>query len=540
MASDDPSLNLSGYFLERNLEQRAERPCVFYRDKVYTYRQVNAWACRVANALVSLGVRQEDRVLIILPDRPEFVATLFAVHKCGAVLTMANPQQPADALLYYFNYTRAPVAVIHHEVLPLIEPLRAQIRYTKHVLVVGGEPGPFLDFDQIVRQQAETFENAPVHPDDPAVWLFSSGSTGRPKACMHLAHDFVCNTEHYARQVLQMSENDRTLSVPKLFFGYATGTNLWFPFAFGGATVLFEERPTPEVLFENIARYRPTFLTTVPTTINKMLQYVEEGSGFPPRRAGRVQGSVASPLVGGAGARAPIPDLSSLRVCVSAGEALPAELYRRWIKRFNVEILDGIGSAEMFHIYISNRIGNVKEGSLGKLVPGYTAKVVDPGACEVPTGELGTLWIKGDSRMTGYFQDNEKSRRTVLGEWVNTGDQFRVDAEGYFWYEGRADDMLKVGGLWVSPMEIENVLLQHAAVKECCVVPYRDAAELVLPRAFVVLKEGFAGDERLSAELIAFAKERLAHYKAPRQIRYLDALPRNDRGKAERKKLQES
>jgi benzoate-CoA ligase len=508
-------------------------------DEVYTYCQVNDWACRVANALVSLGVRQEERVLIILPDRPEFVAALFGIHKCGAVLTMANPQQPADALLYYFNYTRAPVAVIHHEVYALLEPCRDQMLYTKHLLVVGGESGGVLDFDRIVGEQRTVFENAPVHPDDPAVWLFSSGSTGKPKACMHLAHDFVYNTEHYARHVLQMTENDRTLSVPKLFFGYATGTNLWFPFAFGGATVLFEERPTPDVLFENIARYRPTFFTTVPTTINKMLQHVEEGSGF------RVQ-DVASPLVGGAGARAPgtrpdatpTPDLSCLRVCVSAGEALPAELYRRWMKTFGVEILDGIGSAEMFHIYISNRIGDVKEGSLGKLVPGYTARIVDPNGCEVPTGELGTLWINGDSRMTGYFQDNEKSRRTVLGEWVNTGDQFRVDAEGYFWYEGRADDMLKVGGLWVSPMEIENVLLQHPAVKECAVVPYRDAADLVLPRAFIVLKEGHTGDDRLSADLIVFAKEHLAHYKAPRQIRYLDALPRNDRGKVERKKLQ--
>jgi len=205
---------------------------------------------------------------------------------------------------------------------------------------------------------------------------------------------------------------------------------------------------------------------------------------------------------------------------------------------FGVEILDGIGSAEMFHIYISNRIGDVKEGSLGKLVPGYTARIVDPDGREVPTGELGTLHINGDSRMVGYFQDNDKSRRTVMGEWVNTGDQFRVDADGYFWYEGRADDMLKVGGIWVSPMEIENVLLQHAAVKECAVVPYKDAAGLVLPRAYVVVREGNVGNTALSETLINFTKERLAHYKAPRDIRYLDALPRNDRGKTERKKLQ--
>ncbi len=524
------TLNLSEYFLEHNLTTRPDKGCVYFGDDTYTYRQMNDWACRTARALVSLGVRQEDRVLIVLPDRPEFVATLFAIHKCGAVLTMANPLQPGDALLYYLNYTRAPVAVIHHSVVELIEPLLDQVRYTRHFLVVGGEPGRFASFDRVVREQPASFENAPVHPDDPSVWLFSSGTSGKPKACMHLAHDFAFNTEHYAKHILHMTEHDRTLAVPKLFFGYATGTNLWFPFAFGGSTVLFEERPTPEVLYANIERYRPTFFTTVPTTINKMLQYLEEGS----RDRGTEGSSHAPPQDSGLRTQ----DLSCLRVCVSAGEALPAELYRRWMNTFGVEILDGIGSAEMFHIYISNRIGDVKEGSLGKLVPGYTARIVDPDGREVPTGELGTLHINGDSRMVGYFQDNDKSRRTVMGEWVNTGDQFRVDADGYFWYEGRADDMLKVGGIWVSPMEIENVLLQHAAVKECAVVPYKDAAGLVLPRAYVVVREGNVGNTALSETLINFTKERLAHYKAPRDIRYLDALPRNDRGKTERKKLQ--
>jgi acyl-coenzyme A synthetase/AMP-(fatty) acid ligase len=263
------------------------------------------------------------------------------------------------------------------------------------------------------------------------------------------------------------------------------------------------------VLFPLIRRHRPTVLTNVPTTINKML---EDPAGKD-------------------------ADLSCLRVSVSAGEALPPELYQRWKQRFGVEILDGIGSAEMFHIYISGRMGEVKPGSLGQLVPGYEAKICGPEGEALPDGEVGTLWICGDSAMTGFFQDDEKSRRLLHGNWYCTGDQFRRDREGFYWYEGRADDMLKVGGIWVSPLEVENCLLLHPAVKECCVVGWKDKDGLVVPKAFVVPKEGRKGDEALKDALVSHAKEKLAKYKAPREIEWMDALPRNDRGKVERKKL---
>ncbi len=505
------NFNLSEYFLDHNLASRSKKTCVSYRDEELSYRQVHEASCRVASALRSLGVRQEDRVLIVLPDTPAFVSALFAVHKIGGVLAMANPLLPAEDYRHYLNYTRAPVAILHHTVRAHVEKLLPALRYLKEVLVVGGDPGRFHSFEQVTAGQPPTFENAPTHRDDPAVWLFTSGTSGKPKAAMHLQHDFAYNTECYAKQVLRMTEADRTLSVPKLFFGYATGTNLWFPFAVGGSTILFDEKATPAALFAHIRRFRPTVLTNVPTMINKMLQ--EPG--------------------------AETQDLSCLRVCLSAGEALPAELYRRWKRAFGVEILDGIGSAEMFHIYVSNRFGEVKEGSLGKLVPGYTARIVDPAGAEVPEGEIGTLWINGDSRMTGYFQDNEKSRATVRGEWVVTGDQFRSDRDGYFWYEGRADDMLKVDGIWVSPGEVENCLLQHPAVKECAVIGFLDEANLVKPKAFVVLRDGHAPGDAISAELTEFSKARLARYKAPRKVVFLEALPRNDRGKIERKTLQQ-
>ncbi|MBI3843804.1 MAG: benzoate-CoA ligase family protein [Planctomycetes bacterium] len=506
------TFNLAEYFLDHNLAARADKVCVHYREETHTYRQIHEGACRVAGALRSLGVRQEDRVLVVLPDSPAFVTALFGVHKAGAVLAMANPMLPADDYRYYVNYTRCPVAIVHHAVARHLEQVLPELRHLKHALVVGGDPGRFLSFERTIAEQPAQCENAPTHRDDPAVWLFTSGTSGKPKAAMHLQHDFAYNTECYAKQTLAMNENDRTLSVPKLFFGYATGTNLWFPFAVGASTVLFEELATPAILFDLIRRFRPTVLTNVPTMINKMLN--EPG--------------------------AERQDLSCVRACLSAGEALPPELYRRWKQTFGVEILDGIGSAEMFHIYISNRFGEVREGSLGKLVPGYEARIVGANGADVPDGEIGTLWVSGDSRMVAYFQDNEKSRATVKGEWVVSGDLFRRDKAGYFWYEGRADDMLKVGGIWVSPGEVENCLLQHAAVKECAVVGWRDEQDLVKPKAFVVLRDGVAANDATSGDLIEFAKARLARYKAPRWIVFMDALPRNDRGKIERKKLQQT
>jgi acyl-coenzyme A synthetase/AMP-(fatty) acid ligase len=302
-----------------------------------------------------------------------------------------------------------------------------------------------------------------------------------------------------------MRPEDVTLGVPKLFFGYATGTDLMFPFAVGATSVLFRDKSTPERLFELIARHRPTVLTSVPTMINKMVQ--REGA-----------------------------DISSLRVCISAGEALPPELYQRWKSRFGVEILDGIGSAELFHIYISNRFGEVRPGSLGRLVPGYEARVVGADGLDVADGEVGTLWVKGDSAALCYWQAHEKSKEVLRGDWVVSGDLFRRDGDGFFSYAGRADDMLKVGGIFVSPMEVESCLLRHPDVLETAVVGFEDGDGLVKPLAFVVLK-GASPSEELSARLIEHCKRELARYKAPHRIEFVEALPRSDRGKILRREL---
>ena len=359
-------------------------------------------------------------------------------------------------------------------------------------------------FAEIVESQPAACRAADTHRDDIAIWLFTSGSTGHPKGAVHLQHDLPFNTEVFAKRTMGVNENDLTVSVPKLFFGYATGTNLLFPFAVGGATALFAERSTPEKLFEVIERYRPTILTTVPTMINGMLNADDAASH----------------------------DLSSIRFCYSAGEALPVELYHRWKQNFGVEICDGIGSAEMFHIYITNRPDDVKPGSLGRIVEGYEAKIVDADENEVPTGEMGTLKIKGDSAALCYWNAHEKSKETFAGDWCTTGDQFHVDAEGYYWYHGRTDDMLKVGGIFVAPAEIENCLLQHEAVLECAVVGHDDGDGLVKPKAFVVARDGHAASEALVDDIKQFAKTRLALYKYPRWIEFVPSLPKNDRGKS--------
>jgi len=502
--------NMAWYYLDRNVEEgRGDKKCLFWRDEAYTYREVQARANRFGNALRALGVEAEDRVLFVLPDCPEFVFAWFAAAKVGGVIAMVNPALPADDLAYYFQYTRARVAVVDESTLDRIDPARDSFPHLRHLVVVGVDPGRHISFAESCAKGWEHLENADTHRDDPAIWLFTSGSTGKPKAAVHLQQDLPWNTERYAKAVMGIREDDLTVSVPKLFFGYATGTNLLFPFAVGAATALFSERSEPATLFDAIERFRPTILTSVPTMINGMLNHP--------------------------GARD--RDLSALRLCVSAGEALPEELYRRWIDAYGVEILDGIGSAEMFHIYISNYPGEVVPGSLGRLVPGYEARIVGPDGGDAPDGEPGTLWVKGESAAVMYWQAHEKSKDVLRGDWVVTGDHMRRDAKGLFWYEGRTDDMLKVSGIFVSPYEVENCLLRHSRVAECAVIGYKDRDGLIKPKAYVVCREG-AGDEALARELQDFVKARLAPFKYPRVVEFVRSLPKNDRGKIDRRKLE--
>ena len=506
--------NMADYFLYHNLEEgRESKVCLYYEDRKWTYGEVARLSNQTGNALRELGVNIEDRVLMVLPDCPEFVWTWFGAARIGAVITMVNPLLPVADYEYYLDYTRAKVAIVHASLLNTFAEAAANARYLRGVLVVGDELPVIKNFcwtgfAETVNAASDECTPADTRRDDIAIWLFTSGSTGHPKGAVHLQHDLPFNTEVFAKATMGVCADDLTVSVPKLFFGYATGTNLLFPFAVGGATALFSERSTAEKMFEVIKRYRPTILTTVPTMINSMLN---------------VPGVSAE-------------DVSSLRFCYSAGEALPKELYERWMNAFGVDICDGIGSAEMFHIYITNRPGDIKPGSLGRIVEGYEAKIVDADSKQVATGEMGTLKIKGDSAALCYWNAHEKSKETFAGDWCTTGDQFHVDEDGYYWYHGRTDDMLKVSGVFVAPAEIENCLLQHEAVLECAVVGH-ESDGLVKPKAFVVLREGFVAADQLVDEIKQFVKNNIAVYKYPRWIQFVDSLPKNDRGKIDRKQL---
>jgi benzoate-CoA ligase len=509
-------LNMAEWFLDARLaEGRGDKTAVYYRDERHTYRDLHVASCRVANLLRELGVRIEDRVQLLLLDTPEFVAAYFGILRAGCVAVPTNTWLTPKDYAYYLEYARPRAVIVDAEVWPALEPVVATAPHTDHFIVLdrSGRPAPpgTVDYRREVGRQAATAATEPTWRDDFATWLSSSGSTGNPKCVVHMHHDFVWNTIAYAQRTLGLRDSDVTLSAPKLFFGYALASNMLFPFSVGGSCVLVPERVAPEDFFRLIERYRATQFVTVPTTIAKML-------------------AVDPP---------PACDLSSLHSLVSAGEALPARVYRDWRDRYAAEIYDGIGSAEMFHVYVTNRPGDVKEGSLGRIVDGYTYRLLDDDGREVAPGEIGTLEITGPSAGAGYWRMRDKSRETFRGDAVVGGDKFLVDADGYFWYCGRGDDMLKCSGVYVSPVEVENCLVGHPAVHEAGVVGWRDEAGLEKAMAFVELKAGRAPSGDLAAELIEHVRAHLAAFKAPRRVEFVDALPRTETGKIRRARLRE-
>ena len=508
MSFDPPeTFNIADYFLDdRVREGRGGRTALVCGEERLTYADVQALANRYAHVLRGLGVEPEQRVVVALPDGPDFVGALFGIFKAGAVAVMVNPALKAEDVAYFYGYTRARVAIVHHGTLAAFEQAATGARHLKRLLVVGGAAGGHASFETESARVPSTFENEPTHRDDPALWLFSGGTTGRPKAVVQTHTSYANTTELYAKDCLGWREDDVTMSVPKLFFGYATGCNLFFPFAVGATVVLFPEHPTPEVLFAQIRRHRPTILVNVPTMVNHMVGHPEAAS----------------------------QDLRCLRFATSAGEALPPELYRRWVETFGVDLLDGLGTAEMWHIFITNRPGEVRPGTLGRVVPGFEIRSCDDEGKPVATGEMGSLWVRGRSRAIGYWQQMERTAAGFRGEWYVTGDLVAIDADGYVTYGGRADEMLKVGGRWVAPQEVESCLLEHPAVAECAVVGLEDGAGLVKPQAFVVAREKRDG---LADELKAFVKERLEPYKYPREVTFVDTLPRTHLGKVDRGKL---
>ena len=507
------TLNLAGFFLDHNLAQgRGDKVAIRFEGKGITYAALARDSHRLAHALVALGLQPEQRVLLALPDVPQFAVSWFAVQRVGGVCCAISPVQDADEARYYLNYTRAAVVITTAEAAACFEAVRGQGR--ARVIVVDG-PGlraGDLSWAQALADRPDTFDTHPTHRDDPAVWLFTSGSTGHPKGAVHRARDFAFSTLTYALPVVGYRESDVTVSVPRLAFGYALGSNLLFPFRAGATVALFAEKGTPEKVCDVIRAEKATVFITVPTSLNGLCHF--EGL----RRE----------------------DFSQMRCAVSAGEALPEALYARWKEKTGVEILDGIGSAEMFHIFVSNRLGAVVPGALGTVVPGYESKICDDDGQALPDGEVGTLWTRGGSIAVEYWHNRDLSLRTFRGEWCVSQDKFTRDAQGVFRFCGRGDDMLKVGGKWLSPLEVENCLLAHPAVQEAAVVGFADAQGLEKPRAFVVVRAGHAQGDALAKQLQDHVKENLAPYKYPRQVQFLDALPRSERGKVLKGQLRDA
>jgi 4-hydroxybenzoate-CoA ligase len=520
---NQPFFNAADYFLDRNIRQGRGHKVAIYTDRRnYTYSEIQEMANKTGNAFRELGLGIDDRIMILMLDEPQFFAMFFGAMKIGAIPIPINTMLTPSDYEYLLNDSRAKALVISEDLVPLINDIKGELLYLRDMIVVADDE-PQIPFRQKVKNASATLETEFTTKDDVGFWLYSSGSTGPPKGAVHCMESPLVASENYGMGVLGLTEDDICFSAARLFFAYGIGNSMFFPMAVGGAVVLNSARPTPESVFDHLERFRPTVFFGVPTLYGQMLEYKE--------RQDREKGAKSDPNV---------HELSSVRMCVSAGEALPEDILCRWKERFGIDILDGIGSTEMLHIYISNRPDDIKPGSSGKPVPGYELKIVDDEGQEVPKGEIGTLLAKGRSAAQNYWRKVEKTRSTMKGEWLNTGDTYYVDEDGYYHCAGRGDDMLKVGGIWVSPVEVESCLIEHPAVLECAVVGHPDEKNLIKPKAFVVLKDGFTGSEKLVDELKKWALDRLAKFKYPRWVEIVSEVPKSATGKIQRYKLRQA
>jgi benzoate-CoA ligase len=450
----------------------------------------------------------ENRVLLLLYDSPEFAASFFGAMKIGAVPVPVNTMMRAQDYVYFLNDSRAKVVIAHRALWDEVARVRDQLAYLKHVVIVGEpEPGQHA-FDQWIAPASPALDPAPTSKDDAAFWLYSSGSTGFPKGAVHLHHDMIYCSDLYARPILDIGPDDITFSAAKLFFAYGLGNSLTFPLSVGASAVLDPARPTPQGVAAALRERRPTLFFAVPTFYAALLA-----------------------------ADLPADTFASVRLAVSAGEPLPAGIFHRFKERFGLDVLDGLGTTEALHIFISNRPGDIRPGTTGFVVPGYRVRLVSDEGAPVPPGETGHLEVSGESVATGYWCRTEVTRRTFKGEWLRTGDVYSCSEDGVFTYAGRSDDMIKAGGIWVSPAEVEATLVQHPDVQEAAVVGRRTPEGLQEPAAYVVTLPGRSPG---AEELVEFCRERLAAFKRPRQVLFVDDLPKTATGKIQRYKLRDA
>ena len=495
---------------------RGGKTAVICEERRASYAELAALANRVGNALAAAGLARGSRVLLLMLDTPEYVAAIFGALRAGFVPVLVNTLSPAELVAYYLTDSGAEAAIVHGALAPLLAHPDVRASRLRQLVIVGEGRAPALDLVQVLRwgdwlaAASAELDEAATHPDEMAFWMYSSGSTGRPKGVVHLHHDAPYTQAAYGERVLGIRESDIVFSPPKIFFAYGFGNAITFPFSVGATTVLHPGRAEPEAVFGAIERHRPTMLFGLPTLYNALI--VHPGGE---RR-----------------------DLSSLRLCLSAAETLSQEMFGEWQRRYAQRIVEGLGSTEVLHIYLSNRVDRQKPGASGQRVPGYEIKLCDPEGRAVPRGEPGILWVRGDSNAPFYWNRPDKTRETMReGGWIYTGDRFREDEDGFFWFEGRADDLVKVSGQWVHPLEVERALAEHPAVRECAVLAVEDENRLMTLQAWVALRPGHAPGAQTTKALQEFVKRALVPFKYPRTIEYRDELPKTGTDKIDRQQL---
>jgi benzoate-CoA ligase len=504
------SYNAAADLIERNLAAGRGGKVAFIDDQGQcTYAELAERASRFGSGLLSLGLEMENRVLIAMADSIDWPVAFLGSIRAGIIPIAVNTLLTTKDYEYMLSDSRAKVLLVSEQLLPQFAPILKKLPFLRHVIVSGKNSAGFLSFDELLKKGRADLPAAPTTRDDACFWLYSSGSTGMPKGTVHVHSSMALTAELYAKGVLGLKESDTVFSAAKLFFAYGLGNSLSFVLHAGATAVLMAERPTPDAVFGRLTGKKPTVFFGVPTLYAGML---------------------ASPA---------FPSTSSLalRTCVSAGEALPPQIAKSFREKTGLDILDGIGSTEMLHIFLSNRPGDLRYGTTGKPVPGYELRLVDDHGNPVKQGELGELQIKGPTHAMCYWNNRAKSFDTFVGGWTKSGDKYSMDAEGYYAYGGRSDDMLKVSGIWVSPAEVEAALVSHEAVLEAAVVGQEDEQKLVKPKAYVVLKAGQSGTEAMKAALQQHVKEKLAPYKYPRWIDFMSELPKTATGKIQRFKL---
>jgi benzoate-CoA ligase len=475
----------------------------------YTYDQLKTLSQKTATALINLELREEERILLCMTDSFELPTTFLGAIYAGVIPVLTNTLLTESDYAFMLEDSKARIAIVSSAFHQTFLPFLKTINSLEKIIVSDGDTG---DWAEIVLKSECALKSANTHMDQSCFWLYSSGSTGKPKGTIHAQSSMRDTARLYAQPVLNLTNNDIVFSAAKLFFAYGLGNALTFPILAGATTVLMAERPTPQAVIRVLIELQPTVFYGVPTLYAALL------------------------------ADSLLPDSHelSLRICTSAGEALPSDLGKKWYEKFDINILDGIGSTEMLHIFLSNRESDCKYGTTGKPLSGYELRIVNEDGTPVGQGELGELHVQGPSMALMYWNNREKSRNTFLGKWTRTGDKYRIDSDGYYIYCGRSDDMLKVGGIYVSPTEVENTLASHEGVLEAAVVGKLDDSGLIKPKAFVVLQTGFSPTPEMSEALKGHVKDALAPYKYPRWIAFVKDLPKTATGKIQRFKLRDA